>query len=121
FNGYLMDICNCIWRMRAFTDADPNARACLVSRHRVRLFEGYAESLGTDVSLPLLFGLSHSPVLTLQSILALRDLEDDVLERGEAPLAARHPGPVTQASLARLRAEGGLGLSWQDYRIAVLR
>ncbi|WZH45059.1 Mis6-domain-containing protein [Fusarium acuminatum] len=25
FNGYLMDICNCFWRGRAFTDSDPNA------------------------------------------------------------------------------------------------
>ncbi|SPN99001.1 related to Mis6 domain protein [Cephalotrichum gorgonifer] len=122
FNGFLMDICNCIWRMRAFTNADPNARACLVSRRRVRLFEGYVGSLDSDiVSLPLLFGLSHSPVLSLQSVLALRDLEDEALERSESSLEARHPGPVTQGSLVRLREQGGLVVSWQDYRISVLQ
>ena len=120
FNGFLMDICNCIWRMRAFTDADPNAAACLVSRHRVRLFERYVESLDSDLSLSSLFGLSHSPILSLQSILALRDLEDEVLETGGV-LEVRHPGPVTQRSLVRLREEGGLELSWQDYRISVLQ
>ena len=120
FNGFLMDICNCVWRRRAFTGSDPNAAACLVSRRRARLFEGYVSSLDSELELPELFGLSHSPVLSFQSILALRALEDEALAAG-SDLATRHPGPATQRSLARLADEGGLGLSWQDYRIAVLR
>lgn len=120
FNGFLMDICNCVWRRRAFTGSDPNAAACLVSRRRARLFEGYVASLDSEIELPELFGLSHSPVLSLQSILALRDLEDEALEAG-SELAMRHPGPVTQQSLTRLGEDGGLRLSWQDYRISVLR
>lgn len=119
FNGFLMDICNCVWRMRAFTDSDPNAAACLVPRRRVRLFENYVESLGSELSLPSLFGLSHSPVLSYQAILAVRDLEDAALEGGS--LATRHAGPVTQGSLVRLREGGGLSLSWQDYRVSVLQ
>ena len=111
FNGFLMDICNCVWRRRAFTGSDPNAAACLVSRRRARLFEGYVASLDSEIELAELFGLSHSPVLSFQAILALRDLEDEALERGE-DLAMRHPGPVTQRSLVRLGEEGGLGLSW---------
>jgi len=122
FNGFLMDICNCVWRMRAFTDTDPNALGCLVPRSRVRLFENYVESLpGSDAPLALYFGLSHSPVLSFQSILALRQLEDEALEKNPRALATRHPGPVTQASLVRLREDGGLVLSWQDYRLAVLQ
>lgn len=120
FNGFLMDICNCVWRMRAFTDADPNAAACLVPRRRARAFESYLDSLDADLPLPSLFGLSHSPVLSLQAVLTLRDLEDEALAGGEA-LEMRHPGPVTQGSLVRLREGGGLGLSWQDYRISVLQ
>lgn len=119
FNGFLMDICNCVWRMRAFTDSDPNAAACLVSRWHVRLFHNYVDSLGSELSVPSLFGLSHSPVLSLQAILTMRDLEDEALENGA--LAVRHPGPVTQGSLVRLREGGGLSLSWQDYRISVLQ
>ncbi|PKS05333.1 hypothetical protein jhhlp_008707 [Lomentospora prolificans] len=121
FNGFLMDICNCVWRMRAFTDTDPNALGCLVPRSRVRLFEHYLESLpGSDGPLGLYFGISHSPVLSLQSILALRELEDEALESNPRALTMRHPGPVTQASLVRLREDGGLVISWQDYRLAVL-
>lgn len=122
FNGFLMDICNCVWRMRGFTDSDPNALGCLVPRARVRLLERYVESLpGADAPLSLCFGLSHSPVLSLQSILAVRALEDEALDKdGPRALATRHPGPVTQSSLARLRETGGLALSWQDYRLAVL-
>ncbi|RKL11432.1 hypothetical protein BFJ68_g8268 [Fusarium oxysporum] len=31
FNGYLMDMCNCFWRGRAFTNSDPNALGCSYS------------------------------------------------------------------------------------------
>jgi centromere protein I len=32
FNAFLMDVCNCVWRNRAFNDSDTNASGCLLSR-----------------------------------------------------------------------------------------
>jgi len=120
FNGFIMDICNCILRMKAFSLDEPNAAGCLVSRQRYMAYSNYVEGLDTKISLPALFGVSHSPIMSLQAILAVRDLEDEAVEREGRTLAVRHAGPVTQASLTSLKNSGGLSLPWGDYRVAVL-
>lgn len=124
FNGFLMDICNCIWRARAFNSTDPNASGCLMAQPVVERLTRYVAGLDPGFSLSSVFSLSFSPPLCLQSISALRELEDAAVledaEDQEAGITNRHAGPVTPDSLARLGANGGLQLSWQDYRLAVL-
>ncbi|KAG6041253.1 hypothetical protein E4U41_005294 [Claviceps citrina] len=120
FNGYLMDMCNCLWRNRAFNDTDTNARACTLSAATVRALAGYVLSVDRALALNSCFSLSHSPVLCYQSIERVRDLEDDAM-RHDASIRVRHGGPVTQSSLVRLANAGGMRLGWQDYRIEVLR
>lgn len=120
YNGYLMDICNCFWRNRAFTDADKNARACTLSQATINALATYALSVDRALPLTSLFSLSHCPVLCLQSIEHVRDLEDDALEH-DGSIRVRHGGPVTQNSLTRLANAGGMRLTWQDYRIEVLK
>ncbi|KJZ80574.1 hypothetical protein HIM_00424 [Hirsutella minnesotensis 3608] len=126
YNGFLMDMCNCFWRARAFSDTDTNARGCMVPRPTVSALEAYVASLDRTVSLANLFSLSHAPVLCLQSIRRVRDAEEAAIERaaqggkGDA-IRTRHAGPVTQSSLAKLAAAGGIRLTWQEYRIDVLR
>lgn len=46
-------------------------------------------------------------------------MEDEADENGT--LTTRHKGPVTQLSLKALARDGGLDVSWPDYRLAVLR
>ena len=125
YNGYLMDMVNCFWRSRAFNDSDPNAKACTLSRATVASLASYATSVDRSRPLNTLFSLSHAPVLCLQSIERVRELEDDVLKHGDpvggTTIRVRHGGPVTQASLTRLANAGGMRISWQDYRIEVLR
>jgi centromere protein I len=123
FNGFIMDICNCILRMKAFSLDEQNAAGCLIPRRRYRAYAAYVDGLDTNIALPALFGVSHSPIMSLQAILAVRALEDEEMERegGSGRLAVRHAGPVTQASLATLKASGGLALPWGEYRVAVLR
>lgn len=127
FNAFLMDLCNVLWRGRAFAVSDANAKGCLVPRTLEAALRGYLKKVEPDGGLVLgsVFGLSHSPVLCLQSISFLRELEDrelegemDISDRG---LRARHAGPVTQQSLAALAGKGGLEISWQEYRAGVLR
>ena len=67
----------------------------------------------------MIFGLSYSPVVCLQSILRVREAEDEALASGRS-IRIRHAGPVTQTSLTKLSTGGGLQLGWQDYRIGVL-
>lgn len=120
YNGFLMDLCNCIWRGRAFNSSDSHALACLSSPQTTARFHRYIEDLGMDLVLPVLFGLSHSPVLSLQSMLCVLALEDAALERDKGAISTRHAGPVTQSSLQRLARAQGLRLEWNEYRQRVL-
>ncbi|KAL6891073.1 Mis6 domain-containing protein [Trichoderma longibrachiatum] len=120
YNGYLMDICNCFWRSRAFSDADTNSHGCMMPRPAVSKLTSYVVSVDKTFSLASLFSLSYSPVLCLQSIQSVRDLEDAAITR-DSSIRTRHAGPVTQASLTKLATLGGIQLSWQEYRIEVLR
>jgi centromere protein I len=119
YNGFLMDICNCFWRTRAFSDADPETQGCLVPRSTISALTLYVPSVESTFSLASLLSLSHSPLLCLQSIRTVRRLEDAELENDDS-IRSRHAGPVTQNSLVKLAASGGIRLSWQDYRIGVL-
>ncbi|RYP18567.1 hypothetical protein DL765_003852 [Monosporascus sp. GIB2] len=120
FNGFLMDICNCLWRSRAFNTKDDNSHGCLVPKRIAEVLSLYIKGLDTGASLASLFSLSHSPVLGLLSISYFRSLEDAELEKGTDELATRHAGPVTRATLASLAEDGGLRLTWDEYRLGVL-
>ncbi|KAI1500954.1 Mis6-domain-containing protein [Biscogniauxia marginata] len=120
FNGFLMDICNCLWRSRAFNKTDMNSHGCLISQAPLEAMASYIESLGMSGSLSSLFSFSYSPVLSLSAISYFRELEDAELERGSEELGARHAGPITRASLGALASKGGLKVSWDDYRLGVL-
>ncbi|KYK58654.1 hypothetical protein DCS_05671 [Drechmeria coniospora] len=119
YNGFLMDMCNCLWRARAFSDSDSNAHGCMVPRATVSALTAYVASVDKSFTLASLFSLSHSPVLCLQSIRCVRDLEDKAMAE-DLSIRTRHAGPVTQNSLSRLAASGGVRLTWQEYRISVL-
>ena len=120
FNGYIMDMCNCFWRNRAFNSTDTNARACTLSPATINALATYVLSVDRALALNSYFSLSHSPVLCYQSIERVRDLEDDAMQHDKS-IRVRHGGPVTQSTLTRLANAGGMRLSWQDYRIEVLR
>ncbi|ERT02869.1 hypothetical protein HMPREF1624_01172 [Sporothrix schenckii ATCC 58251] len=135
FNGYLMDVCNCLWRSRAFSSTDTNALGCCVDGAVVGRLAGYVQSLlDRDLPLAAAFSLLHSPTFCLQAISYLRQLEDEAMEAASnvgsgsgdsgsnnpAPLQRRHAGPVTQAALLRLANSGGLRITWQAYRSGLL-
>ncbi|KAI1096815.1 Mis6-domain-containing protein [Rostrohypoxylon terebratum] len=120
FNGFLMDICNCIWRSRAFNNTDVNAHGCLVSRSLTEDLASYVNNLNMGSALPALFSLSYSPVLCLVAISHFRDLEDEELRQNDGELSTRHAGPVTRVSLGALANKGGLRVGWDDYRLGVL-
>ncbi|OHW95179.1 mis6 domain-containing protein [Colletotrichum incanum] len=121
FNGFLMDICNCLWRGKAFNDGDKNALGCLNARPVTLRLQRYVEDLGMDLALPTLFGFSYSPLLSFQAIECIRELEDREQAADDDAISARHAGPVTANSLARLAEARGLRITWSEYRIIVLR
>jgi centromere protein I len=121
FNGFLMDICNCLWRSRAFNTSDVNALGCLLPSPLLPQLIAYVSGLETGVNLPALFSLSYSSVLCQLSINYVRELEDNEEETGSEGLTRRHAGPVTQRSLVQLAKDGGLSLLWPTYRLGVLQ
>ncbi|KAK6065727.1 Mis6 domain-containing protein [Seiridium cupressi] len=120
FNGFLMDICNCLWRSRAFNAKDANAHACLIPESISGTFATYVSDLGKGSNLTSLFTLSASPTLGLLATSYLRELEDVEMEQGSAGLDTRHAGPVSKASLTALGRNGGVSLTWDEYRLGVL-
>ena len=88
---------------------------CLVNPSISTELSGYIASLSA-YPLTTLFSLSHSPVICTFGIAYVRELEDAV----EEDIETRHAGPVTQTSLGQLGRDGGLKLSWMDYRLGVL-
>lgn len=117
FNGFLMDLCNCLWRARALNTTDPNALGCLIDSRVTSALTLYVNGLDTSLTLSSLFGFSTSPALCLLAISYVRDLEDAT----EDSIDRRHAGPVTQASLKQLGLDGGIKLAWQEYKLGVLQ
>lgn len=116
FNGFLMDVCNCIWRARALNTSDPNALGCLVQPTVTAALTTYISSPST-LTLPSLFSFSTSPTLSLLAIMYVREMEDLLVDG----IVKRHAGPVGQASLKQLEQDGGLRLGWQEYKLGVLQ
>ncbi|KAI0490780.1 Mis6-domain-containing protein [Xylaria cf. heliscus] len=118
FNSFLMDICNCLWRQRALSDEDPNAKGCMIPRSLAKDLSSYVTSVSMGGSLASLFTLSYSPVFSLFAISSLRELEEQVEEQDG--LDIKHAGPVTKATLRTLADRRGINISWDDYRRGVL-
>ncbi|KAI9689425.1 MAG: Phosphate metabolism transcription protein [Bathelium mastoideum] len=120
FNGYLMDVCNLLWRSRAFRKDDSHAAGCLISEPVSLSLQEHLEAKDREYGLSYIFGFSHHPTISPLSIAALRELEDLAETQGQ-DLRVRHAGPVTQRSLMKLDKDGGVQLSWKDYRVHVLQ
>lgn len=123
FNGFLMDICNCLWRGKAFVKSDAHATGCMIQDGTILRLTEYVSSLtdsgSGDMALGALFTMSYSPLLCLQAMEHLQRLEEQ--EDEDVELRARHAGPITQKSLGQLARKGGLELAWQEYRLGLLR
>lgn len=122
FNGFLMDLCNCIWRSRALSRRDTNALGCLVSVPVAESLTVYVEGIDAGSgNLASLFSLSHSATLGLLAADNFRQHEEKEEREGEYQLETRHAGPVTRASIKVLASRGGIEMTWDDYRLGVLR
>ena len=119
FNGYLMDVCNLLWRSRAFRKNDNIAMGCLLTDSLSQSLQTYLEVVDPEYNISYMFGLSHHSILSSLSITALREQEDLAETRGE-DLRVRHAGPATQRSLVKLDKDGGAQIPWKEYRVRVL-
>lgn len=120
FNGYLMDVCNLLWRSRAFNTTDQNALGCLCPEMTANGLRRYVSSVDREYGLASLFDFSHNMLLVGFSLRALQQLEREQQGANGIELAP-HVGPVSQRTLMALQKEGGAAISWKDYRLACLQ
>ncbi|EJT74117.1 hypothetical protein GGTG_07965 [Gaeumannomyces tritici R3-111a-1] len=129
FNRFFMDTCNCLWRGRALEKAGDNAVGCGLADAVIAALERWATAAAEDEAdkggkaLKAMYGVSRSPALCLAARDFLQGLEEAEMRAAEAeaePLLARHAGPASQQSLARLARDGGLDVQWQEFRLGVL-
>lgn len=115
-----MDICNCLWRSKAFNNTDANAHGCLVPDSIRIALANYVSSLKNGSNLSSMFTLSASATLGLMATTYLRELEDIEMEQGSDGLDTRHAGPATRTSLIALGKNGGVSLTWDEFRLGVI-
>ncbi|KAL2815977.1 Mis6-domain-containing protein [Aspergillus granulosus] len=128
FNGYIMDICNLVWRNRALNSEDPNALGCLIPPATINVLTQYIRDVNERsrkrnreaafmYTIASAFSLSHHAALSNMSASCFADIE------GESSLAEDKPRlrkPVTQKALNALEKDGGIQMTWQDYRVRML-
>ncbi|QDS76726.1 hypothetical protein FKW77_001125 [Venturia effusa] len=113
-NGYLMDICNLLWRSRALTTSDTNSFGCLCPATVTAELTSYTSRTNGDYALNKSFDFSHNSLIASLSRTAFDELE---AREGKE---MRHIGPVTQQSLVMLGNAGGVKVSWKEYRVMML-
>src|SRR5699024_4575334 len=122
------DICNLVWRNRALNTEDPNALGCLIPASTAKAVSEYIRDLN-DISrerrresaiqymLPSIFSLSYHAALCNLSAAFFADVEE---ENNITEDQARLTRPVTHKALVSLEKEGGVKMSWQEYRVRML-
>lgn len=131
FNGYVMDMCNLLWRNRGLNRDDPNAKGCLITPRATEVFTEYLDELNELIArrdddggkyrflLASLFSFGHHTALCGSAAACFRDIEAQVEAEGKA-LSARLGRPVTQKALTALEKDGGVKISWQEFRLKML-
>jgi len=134
FNGYLMDVCNLLWRSRAFNTSDTNARGCLLAPEVATALKTYTDALTPSQPLVGVFGLGYHPAIAAMAAVTWTDMEEADLQRQREHLIAdegmevdhddvaevRLTGPASLRSLQALASDGGAHITWSEYRLGVL-
>jgi centromere protein I len=128
FNGYVMDMCNVLWRNRALNTEDPNALGCLVPAPTTTALTNYVKDVSEaarhydresafHLNLTSIFSLSHHAAFCNLSAACFADLEEDQQVADHRPRLRK---PVTQKVLQALEKDGGAKITWQEYRVHML-
>ncbi|KAI9256561.1 Mis6-domain-containing protein [Phascolomyces articulosus] len=112
FNTHVMDICCALWRNTALTRSNEAELPFSLSPEITNVYDNLCESRGESANLML--SLTHSGCLAGFSERFIQEKEN------EANLQVRHEGPVTAQSLQTLSDNGGISISYVDYRVELL-
>lgn len=131
FNGYVMDMCNLLWRNRGLNAEDPNAKGCLIPAGTADALSEYLGELNDAIArsdeeagkykyvLASLFSFGHHVALCGLAAACFRDVEAQAESEGKS-LPTRLQRPVTQKALTALEKDGGVKMAWQEFRLKML-
>ncbi|KAI1315956.1 hypothetical protein EDD11_010594 [Mortierella claussenii] len=114
FNSYVMDICNFLWRNRAFNKSDKNARGFLMDQRTVTHIKQICVEGG--LSMNNMMSMTHSIALSGYSARFLKSLE----KQQNVPLDKSLKAPASAPALKDMIAKGGLNMTFDEYRIQYL-
>ncbi|KAF9911910.1 hypothetical protein EC991_001814 [Linnemannia zychae] len=114
FNSFVMDICNFLWRNRAFNKVDKNAKGFQMDQETIAHTKQVCADSG--LSMNNMLSVTHSMAFSGFSARFLKSLE----ERDEVPLEKQLMAPASAKALKDMSANGGLNLTFDDYRIQYL-
>jgi centromere protein I len=128
FNGYVMDMCNLVWRNRALNTEDPNAQGCLMPAPSTAALTAYVRNVNEaarhydresafHTSLASIFSLSHHAAFANLSAACFAEIEEDQNIADDRPKLRK---PATQKALQALEKDGGAKITWQEYRVHML-
>jgi centromere protein I len=128
FNGYVMDMCNVLWRNRALNTEDPNALGCLIPAPTVTALTNYIKDVSEaakhydresafHINVSSIFSLSHNAAFCNLSAACFAEIEEDQQVGDDRPKLKK---PVTQKVLQALEKDGGAKTTWQEYRVHML-
>lgn len=122
FNSCLRDLYNLIWGSKALASSTHSAGFYIHPSVRDAL-HSYLNNLDREYAISQSFGLSHSPMIAACAAVAWRTLEEGEIEREgyDRENINWHKGPVTARALDVLKVSRGVNVSWETYRIFVLR
>ncbi|CCH44797.1 Centromere protein I [Wickerhamomyces ciferrii] len=120
-NSYVVDLCNALWRNRAFHVSNKKE-----GETSFGLGSDFINSLSVKVPIfdrnstfPSLFNISHSPAFASKSAKLLRILEDE-----DPECTFRHAGPLTNGSIVELQNDPEskwLKTNYEDTKLQILR
>ncbi|KAF2463628.1 Mis6-domain-containing protein [Lindgomyces ingoldianus] len=123
FNMVLRDIYNSLWGSKALLAVESKSHGFLCMPPLRASFQIYLGDLDHEYAVGLAFGLSHNASLASLSAAAWRSLEEaEIDDKGyDRDYVTWHTGPVSQRKVEVLSKNGGVSVSWDQYRIHVLK
>ncbi|KAL1932275.1 hypothetical protein VTP01DRAFT_9331 [Rhizomucor pusillus] len=112
FNTYVMDLCNALWRNLALSHSNPSELAFSFTDEITEAFAAICDA--RDQTLNLVLSLTHSPALANFSKRFMDGKEE------EAETELRHDGPITAQLLKSLGKDGGVKISYGEFRVELL-
>lgn len=114
FNSYVMDMCNFLYRNRAFNKVDKNARSFQLDQETLAHIKQVCAD--NNLSVPTMLSFTHSVAFSGFSARFVKSLE----EQQNIPVEKRLDAPASIKALKEMSSKGGLNMKFDEYRLRYL-